>query len=170
MLEKLEEKEFVIAPSGQKANAKPYQMALAVEETQMVEMIKALLIEVAGEQEANAQYNAQFPGGWRNAEEKRWAPVFAQLDTLTQAISDAEVGDITSSGYPDYQLTVTSTGFKVAEALAQFRSLLNATLNDIVTTGRHFNPDLLHQAFKTYDDHYHDYFGNDYSDTRAMLF
>ena len=49
LLEKLEEKDFVTAPSGQKANATPYQMALATEDTQMAEMIKAQLIKVADE-------------------------------------------------------------------------------------------------------------------------
>lgn len=101
LLEKLEAKEFVIAPSGQRANAKPYQMALAVEDTQMAEMIQAALIKVAGAKEADAQYQEQFPEGWAAAEEKRWAPIFTQLMTLTHAIRDAKLGDITSSGAPN---------------------------------------------------------------------
>ncbi len=170
LLEKLEEKDFVTACSGQKSAKKtPYQMALAEEDTQMAAMLKAQLIFVADAKEADAQFNEQFPKGWEVDEQKRWQPIFGQLDTLTQAIRHAAPGDITSSGHPEYKLTVRK-GSKVAIELAQFRSLLDATLNEIVTTGRHFNPDLLQRAFQIYDDHYHDYFGNDWSDPRAMLF
>lgn len=169
LVEKLEEKDHVVALSGQRSNnVTAYRTALAVEDTQMAAMIKAKLIEVAGEDVANSQYREQFPTGWEAAEEKRWAPLFAQLNTLTDVIKDAKHGDITSSGDPEYKLTVRE-GSVVAVALAQFRSLLDATLRDIVTTGRHFNSKLLLQAFKIYDDRYKD-FGNDWSDPRAMLF
>lgn len=171
LLEKLDEKECMTIQglSGHKASITFYRTVLATEDTQMAEWLKAKLIEVAGKEEADAQYNAQFPKGWEALEEKRWEPLFKQLDIVTQAIRKAAPGDIVSSGHPEYKLTVKE-GSEVAIALAQFRLLLDATLNEIVTTGRHFNPRLFYSALKTYDDHYANYFGNGWSDPRAMLF
>ena len=167
--ERLEAKDYVTAPSGQRSNnATAYRTALAVEDTQMAAMIRAKLIEIAGKDAADTQYHEQFPDGWEAAEEKRSAPLFTQLNTLTDVIKDAKQGDITSSGDPEYKLTVRE-GSSVATALAQFRSLLDEKLNDIVTTGRHFNPKLLLQALKIYDDRYKD-FGCHWSDPRAMIF
>jgi hypothetical protein len=251
-------------PSGHKPSLTAYRTALATEDTQMAEMIKAQLIKVADEKEADKQFNAQFPEGyhydfcsmsaeemakdarikpgkiyiaklngsveyailgkdhktvhrshitadqlginlndskedkapfitklrpailskiqkviskkdhahpqnWEEEEKAKWAEIFNQLETLTQAIRHAAPGDIISSGDPEYKLTVRE-GSAVAVALAQFRSLLETTLNEIATTGRHFNPNLLLQAFQIYDDHYEDYFGNNWDNPRAMLF
>lgn len=169
LLEKLAEEECAVAPSGQKANAKPYQIALATEDTQMASMLKAQLLKVADEKEATAQFNEQFPEGWKEAENNKWIPIFNQLDSLTQTIRDAQPGDIISSGQPEYKLTVREES-KVAIALAQFRSMLEAMLDEIATIGRHFNLDLLQKAFQIYNSHYQNYFGNDSSDPRAMLF
>ncbi len=167
LLEKLEEKECMTIQglSGHKASVTLYRTALATEDTQMAEMIKAKLIEVAGKEEADAQYNAQFPKGWELLEEKRWKPMSKQLDVVTQAIRYAKPDDIVSSGYPEYKLTVKDRS-NVAIALAHLRSLLDATLNEIVTIGRHFNPHFLLKEFQLYDD----YFGNNLSDPRALAF
>jgi hypothetical protein len=171
LLEKLEEKEFVVGPSGHKvySNLTPYQVALVQEDTQLAAMIKNQLILVADENKANAEYNEWFKQGWEDEEQKRWDPIFTQLDTLTTAVCDTkpESGDITSSGHPNYKLTVRE-GSAVADALAKFRSLLDATLNE-VTIGRHFNPGILLKAFDIYDKRYTD-LGDNWSDPRAMLF
>jgi hypothetical protein len=171
LLEKLEEKDFVITRSGQKSAQKtPYQMALAEEDTQIAAKLRAQLIIVADEKEADAQFDEQRPKDWEVDEQKRWQPIFDQLESLTQAISTAS-GDITSSDHPEYKLTIRE-GSKVAIELVKFWSLLDAMLNEIVTTGRHFNPNLLLKAWQTYDDDklYQKYFGGRWDDPRALLF
>ncbi len=174
LLEKLDENDYVTALSGQRSNhATAYRTALAVEDTQMALLLKNKLFELTGNNDvANTQYREQFPEGWEIDETKRWAPVFTTLDSLKDAIRDVKSGDISSSGEPEYKLTVRK-GSAVAKILALFRSQLNARirrLNEIVTTGRHFNPHLLLKAFQMYDDHFQDDFGNAWSDPRAMLF
>lgn len=66
--------------------------------------------------------------------------------------------------------SIVREGTELAIALTQFRSLLKSKMNEIVTIGWHFNTALLYRAFEIYDDHYHDYFGSDWSDPRATLF
>ncbi len=172
LLEKLNENDFITAPSGHKASATPYRLALAVEDTQMATLLKAELIKVAGEQEAVDQLTEQFPTGWQEEEEKKSAPIFAQLDTLTLAIRYAQAGDITSSGTlfgdTDYRVKVRQ-GSVVAIALARFRSLLDATLEEVVTTGRLFNPNLLLRAFEIYDKPYAKNFEVGYRNPKSML-
>jgi hypothetical protein len=120
-------------------------------------------------QKVIAKKDHAHPQNWEEEEKAKWAETFNQLEPLTQAIRHAAPGDIISSGDPEYKLTARE-GSAVAVALAQFRALLETTLNEIATTGRHFNPDLLLQAFQIYDDHYEDYFGNNRNNPRAMLF
>ena len=62
--EKLEEKDFVAAPTGHKFNLKPYQAALAVEDTQMAAMIKCYFAKLQDEKEAidNSTNNIQRDG------------------------------------------------------------------------------------------------------------
>lgn len=146
-----------------------YQIAFGEEDIEIAAMIKSVIVKVADEEEGRAQYNSQFPPGWEEAEKKKWAPIFAQLNTIAEVVRDAKPGDIISSGDPEYKLTVREES-EVAHALAQLRSLLDVMLNEPVTTGRHFNPNLPLQAFKIYNDHYGDYFGNDSRDPRALLF
>jgi hypothetical protein len=57
-------------------------------------------------------------------------------------------------------------GSAVARALQGFKLLLVATLNEIIRTGRHFNPDVLQRAFQMYDN----YFADIYTDPPALLF
>ncbi len=171
LLEELDEKECmeIRGPSGHPAAPTLYRTALATEDTQLAKMIKAKLIKVGGEKAANDQYNAQFPEGWEAKEEERWAPIFKQLKVMTEAIRYATHHDIVSSGHSNHNLTVRD-GSYVAIELATFRSMLDATLNDAATAGRHFNPNFLLKAFQLYDDHYQDYFGNNWDDPRAMAF
>ncbi len=75
---------------------------------------------MGGKEAADDQYAAQFPTGWEALEEKRWAPIFSQLDVVTQAIRNADLraGDIVSSGQPEYKLTVKARS-NVDDALSQ---------------------------------------------------
>ncbi len=52
----------------------------------------------------------------------------------------------------------------------KFRSLLDATLNGVATTGRHFNPQLFTQAVQIYCSDNASHFGNNEEDPRAMVF
>ncbi len=171
LLEKLDEDDYVTALSGQRSNnATAYRTALAVEDTQMVTLIKNKLRELTGSDDvANTQYRDQFPDGWEAAERERWKLIFTTLDSLKDAIRDAKPDDIKLSYYPVGTLKVKERS-DVAVVLALFRSQLNALLDEVVTKGRHFNPDLLLKAFKMYDDHYRDDFGNNWKDPHAMLF
>jgi hypothetical protein len=159
LLDRLEKEDCVETLSGQKANnVTALRTALAVEDTQMATMIKDKLITIAGEDVAKAQYHEQFPKGCEVDEEKRWAPLFTQLDTLSDIIKEKK-GDITSSGDPKYKVTVAE-GSAVEVALTKLRSLLDDALNDKVRTGRHFNINLVLQAYKIYQECY-EAFGND---------
>lgn len=170
LLEALAEKDTMVTLSGQRINnVTAYRTALAVEDIEMARMIKRVLRNLAGEGEVSRQYQQQFPCGWQMEEEKRWSPVFAQLDVVTLAIKEAKEKDIRSTGYPDYKLTVDD-GTRVAEALARLGSLLSVLLNEKIITGRHFNPKLLIKAFSLYHEHYHDFFGGSSSHPRALLF
>ncbi len=170
LLEKLDENDYVTALSGQRCNnVTAYRTALAVEDTEMAAMIKKKLIDIAGKKAAHTQFHQQFPDKWIDKEKEKWTPVVKMLDTLTDVIRHANLADITSSDNPEYKLTVRE-GSEVAKALAQLRSLLDARLLEIVTTGRHFNPKLLLKAFQMYNDLYMDAFGYGVSDPRSILF
>jgi len=165
-----EEKTVIRNKAGQRILAQgktAYQLALGEEDTQMAKFIKDRIVEVASEEEADRQFRAQFPEGWEEAEEKAWKPLFTQLTALNDAIRDSVVGDIVSSGYPEYKLTLRA-GSAVGQALNRFTSLLDAKREEIATTGRHFNPKLLLQGFQEYEDR-EDQFGDDWSDPRALL-
>lgn len=160
--------------AGKTMQGTPYQIALAVEDTQMAALLKKCIIDVMGDKEgvkeADAQYRAQFPEGWEKQEEQSWAPIFAQLDTLTQAIRRADPTDIISQDRPnDSKLSLRECS-EVALVLAEFQALLAAKLKEVLIIGRHFNPRLLQRAFDIYDKHFIDYFGNDEKDPRARLF
>jgi hypothetical protein len=147
-----------------------YQLALGEKDTELAGILKAYIVKVKDENEASAQFYAQFPGGsQKEIEEKRWAPIFTQLNQLSLAIKDAEVGDIISSAHPEYKLIVKSES-RIDIALNQFRFLIDAALKEAVTSGEHFNSDLLLHAFKIYYDHFKDFFGNNKSSPQALLF
>jgi hypothetical protein len=172
LYEKLEEGQFVTAPSGHKFNLKPYQAALSVDDTQMAEMVKSYFAKLHDEKEADKQFGEQCPKEWETAEEKKWKPILDQHDNTLRTICDSKNGDIISSGDPDYIITVKK-GSPVEQELLEFWRLLDATLNEVITTGkRPFNSNLLSKALQLYDDekNYEDYFGGRWDDPRALLF
>lgn len=146
-----------------------YEFALGEEDTEIAAELRACIVKVKDQEVANKLFHKQYPEGWKKEEAKKSAPMFTQLDVLTQAIRNAQPGDIISSGDPDYRLTVLQNS-AVATALAKCRSMLDEMLNEPVTTGRHFNSNLLLRAFQIYDNHYEDYFGNSWGNPKAMLF
>lgn len=177
LLEKLEEKDSAIAPTGHKFNLKPYQAALAVDDTQMAEMIKPYFAnKLQDEKEADRQFDDQCPAEGKRAEEikkaeqEKWAPFFDQRKKLLDAIRDSNKQcDITSSGAPDYIATARK-GSSVEKELCRFYELLDATLNDFITAGkRPFPPNLLLEFLQMYDNHkgYKEYFGDRCDDPRA---
>ncbi|MEO8402860.1 MAG: hypothetical protein ABI597_13895 [Gammaproteobacteria bacterium] len=166
--EKLEEKEFVTSRSGHKFNLKPYHAALSVGDTQMADMVKSFFTD---EKEADRQFEEQCPKRWEELEDKKWSPIFEKLDNLVLIIGAAKA-DITSSGDPDYILTVKE-GSLVETKLNEFWSMLDATLNEVITVGKWpFNRKLLLKALQVYGDdkNFETYFGNSWTDPRALLF
>ncbi len=145
-----------------------YQFALGEEDTEMAKIFKEAILKVADIDEANKQFGAQYPDGWEKDEEKEWKPVFAQLEMLTQAVRTATPEDIISSGDPEYKLTV-KPGSTVEKLFKDYTDSLNKRLKEVVTTGRHFNPNLLLGLFEKYDKHFAD-FGNRWDDPRAMFY
>jgi len=169
VLEELDEKEWVTAPSGQNSNNKTaYRTALAVEDAEIAAIIKSKLIELADEEEADKQFNAQFPKeskeakGWEEIEKDNWAAIFAQLTTLTDAIKNAKTNTFFEDKDADIILTYRSKltvreGSEVGLAFAQFKVLLKAKQDEIVTIGRHFNSKLLLEASQILKFYYYKY-------------
>ncbi len=167
LFDKLDNNEFVTSRSGHKFNLKPYQAALSVGDTQMADMVKSFFKD---EKEADRQFDEQCPKGWEELEEKKWSPIFEKLDKLVPIIGAAKA-DITSSGDPDYILTVKK-GSLVETELNEFWSMLDATLNEVITIGKWpFNRKLLLKALQIYGDdkNFETYFGNNLADPRALL-
>ncbi len=146
------------------------QFALGEEDNEIAALFEEAILKVADEDEVKKQKRAQFPDDWEKKEAEKWQPIFAILNILKEVIRLAEPADIISSGDPDYTLTVNPNS-DVAMALRRLQELLDARLNEPVTTGRHYNPKpLQHNIYETYDAHFKDYFGNRWDDPRAMLF
>lgn len=143
-----------INDAGYTITAMPYRAALCSEDPQMVAIVQKYLIDFAGSAEADDQWNAQFPAGWEKAEKVRWQPLFNQLKILDRAIRNADKNDITSSPY--YELTVREDS-EVARELVRFKSLLEATRDAPIKTGRAFNPHFMQAVaylYDTYDNCY----------------
>ncbi|MHB1949056.1 MAG: hypothetical protein ACYCQI_13190 [Gammaproteobacteria bacterium] len=171
-LEKLAEGDFVTSLTGHQFNLTPYQAALAVDDTQMAEMVRAFFVELRDEEEANRQYDEQCPKGWEAAEEEKWKPIFQQRDRLINAIRDSTEGDITSSDGPD-KVATERKGSLVEKELIEFYKLLDATLKEVITPGkRPFNSNLLLEPLRMYDDNklYKEYFGGRWDGPRALFF
>ncbi len=149
-----------------------YEFAIGEEDTEIAALFKAAIIkvkgEVEGQEKANELFYKQRPPGWEEEEAKRYAPTFAQAHKLAEAIRDG-AADITSSGEPDYIVTVEEKSTTASE-LAAYRKSLNDRRNEVVTTGRHYNLNLPQELLQLYNDHYEDYFGGRWNDPRAMLF
>src|SRR5262249_46242834 len=155
-----EKKEVVVSLSGHQFNLSPYQAAIAVQDTQMEELIRSY-VEVEFKEEADRQKVEQRLEGQKKIDDKKkWVPILKQRDTLLKAIRDSK-GDITSSGGFD-PIASEIKGSSVERELTKFYELLDATLKEVITPGkRPFNPDLLLKPLQMYDDDilYKEYFG-----------
>ncbi|MHB1949552.1 MAG: hypothetical protein ACYCQI_15745, partial [Gammaproteobacteria bacterium] len=171
-LEKLEENDVVISLTGHQFNLSPLQAALAVEDTQMAEMIKSKLAPELKEEADKQCAEQSLEGEKKTADEKKWAPILKQRDKLLEAIRVSKKGDITSSDEPDY-IATERKGSLVAEELSIFYKLLDATLREVITPGkRPINPSLLLEPLLKYanDKFYNEYFGGRCYDPRALFF
>ena len=96
-----------------------YEFAVGEEDTEIAALFKAAIIKakgkVEGEKIANELFYKQRPPDWEEEEAKRYAPTFAQVRKLAEAIRDG-AADITSSGEPDNIVTVeekSTTGYNL---------------------------------------------------------
>lgn len=134
--------------SGRPLEGTAYQIALAVDDTQMAALIRTHLIKTADEKTADAQRLEQLPDQWEKEEEKSWAPIFKQLTTLA-AVIHAHPTDISTDKSRAVSIKEKSP---IETALILFRSQLDNILKNPPRTGRVFNQDLLLQALKTWGE------------------
>ena len=145
-----------------------YQFALGEEDNEMIALLKDCVIKVSDVKEALTQLNEQFAEGWEVEEEKRWLPVVTAQEKLHQAIRDAKVGDITSSDYPRYKLTIREDS-EVYIADVEFRMAFQTIFNTPIKIGRHYNPKPQQLGWDNYYDDRVNRYNNNWNDPRAML-
>ena len=124
-----------------------FQIALGAEDVRyqpheecMIEMIKRYLKQLPdGEEEIAIQIHEQFPDGWEKIEEKRVENDWNALQKVVNAISNARPCDDCET------------------ELQEFRDYLKPI--GIIKTGKHFNIQLLVQAFKLYDKNFNHFDG-----------
>lgn len=140
----------VVDYSGRSIEGTAFQMALGAEDVKyhaneecMAEMIQRYLKELPnGESEIQTQIQEQFPEGWEVKENERSKNDLAALKKVVNAIAKSKEGDACEA------------------ALEEFRKYLKP--EGVITTGKHFNPQLLIEAFNLYDKNYNS-FGDYYS-------
>ena len=129
--------------SGRTIEGTAYQLALGAEDVSrpehkdegMADMIECYLKRLPnGESEIKKQQAQQFPLGYEEAEQQKKAADSKALQAVIKAIEDAKDGD------------------DCEEALAQFREYLKPT--GVIQQGKHFNANLLLEAFTLYDEKY----------------
>lgn len=128
--------------SGRTIRGTALKIALGAEDVsingkdeEMVEMIKRYLKTLSnGEEEIAKQQKEQFPEGWEEKEKERAKNDSAALHKIVSAIGNSKAGEDCET------------------ALEEFRNYLKP--KDIITTGKHFNVQLLVEAFKLYDRNY----------------
>lgn len=140
------EKRTIEDYSGRKIHGTALQIALGAEDISikeqqeaMVEMImRYLKLLPNSELEIAKQWNEQFPAGYEEQEKERAKNDLVALNKVVSAIA------------------ASRTDQDCEAALAEFRNYLNP--KGIIKTGKHFNAELLVEAFKLYDENY-DCFG-----------
>lgn len=150
------EKGRVTDYSGRTIEGTALQMALGAEdvgiqenEECMVEMIERYLKKLPnGEAIILEQQAAQFPKDYKAEEEKRNAEDIAALNKVIKVISAAK---------NDEKLEETCK-----DALEEFRKYLQSKTKEVITTGKHFNVQMLVEAFNLYDKNYES-FGKDFA-------
>ncbi|MDR3491351.1 MAG: hypothetical protein P4M12_04810 [Gammaproteobacteria bacterium] len=148
-------KGMVVDYSDRSIEGTAFQMALGAEDVKyhedeecMAEMIQRYLRQLPdGELEIQKQIQEQFPEGWEAKENERAKNDLAALNKVVNAISVSQPND------------------NCEAALNEFREYLKP--NCVIKTGKHFNAQLLVEAFKLYDKNY-DRFG-DYNSHKNIL-
>ena len=153
--------------SGRTIEGTAFRLALGADdvatqdgEVCMAEMIKRYLLTLPDGAEIMAeQYQAQFPTGWEAIEEVRATMDLLVLYKVLDAIRDAKPTD---DSYKACEVACES-------ALVEFRDYLESQAKaGIIKTGKHFNVQLLAEAFMIYNDNYTD-FGNGWNSPKNML-
>lgn len=145
----------VVDYSGRSIEGTAFQMALGAEDVKyhaneecMAEMIQRYLKELPnGESEIQTQIQEQFPEGWEVKENERSKNDLAALKKVVNAIAKSKEGDACEA------------------ALEEFRKYLKP--EGVITTGKHFNAQLLVEAFKLYDKNYNRF--GDYDSPKNIL-
>src|SRR3990167_1687160 len=157
LLEKMQVKD----EAGRTIYGTAYQIALGAKDVspfpenkieEMAEMLERYLAEHFGEEERNKQYNEQFPEGFEKQEEARRKSDSFELNKVFAAIKKDK-----------------TTGLAEAKkAVAEFQNYLENQIEDVITTGYHFNEALFQEALKLYDEHYNDFGGFDSAKNRLV--
>lgn len=113
-------------------------------------MFKQALLKVADKDEIRKQFKEKLPPNHQEEEKRRWAPVYPRLAALIEVLPTAGA-DIQVS--KDYELTLKKD-LDIEKKYQEYLQALQNVLNTIVTTGRHFNPQLIEQVFKDYSDYF----------------
>ncbi len=121
--------------SGRMIEGTAFQMALGAEDVEMAKMIAHYLDQLNPDEKLK-QYQEQFPEGWEEAEALRHKQDLEALNTVVYAISDFD------------------TDKHCEPALQAFRDYLKGQTQEVITTGKHFNVQLLVKAFQLYDQNY----------------
>jgi hypothetical protein len=115
-----------------------------IHEENMAEMIQRHLSALEdGEALIKEQITEQFPEGWEQKEKEREQ---RDKDALHEVIS---------------AIANSNTDKDCASALQKFRYYLEYMKNEVIKTGKHFNHQLLVEAFKMYGEKYNDFGGLD---------
>jgi hypothetical protein len=157
--------ETVVDYSSRKIRGTAYQIALGAEDIEMVKMMQPYFILACGDEEKAQteiarQYDAQFTLASKEQEEKNAAADQAALDQVIQAIHQATEKEC------EILLTIKESKEKegevkeIATALQQFRNHLDKKTEEVITTGKHFNMQLLVNALNINHDKNYDFFGS----------
>lgn len=145
--------------SGRKIQGNLIRILLGAEDTDMLKKIQPYCITACGDEkkaqdEMKRHYDAQFPAENKEAEEKTAAADLDELKQFIQAIngaSDAECQFLLDNVKDNTETNETSVG----KARKRFRDYLDVKIKEVITTGKHFNAELLVEALNQYDTNYH---------------
>lgn len=110
----------------------------------MVQMLQRYLRKLPnGDEMIVAQTREQFPGNWEEIEKARAQRESDALNKVFTAIANSQIGETCE------------------EAIKKFKTYLEQENkgNDVIKTGKHFNHQLLAEAFKLYEDNFDDFGG-----------
>jgi hypothetical protein len=148
LLEKWRVKDY----SGRTIEGTPLQIALGADDVKfhedeecMAEMIVRYLMALPdGEERKNAQIREQFPEGWEIVEELKAKKDSEELHNVVQGIEKSKTDE------------------EAEPFIEVFKNYLAQQKERVIKTGKHFNIQLLVEAFKLYEEKY-DHLGGFYN-------